>query len=230
MQFLKYKCMYLSTKRNRTIIQELFKLLTTLSLLLISIISPFSISQIYDPRLTTTKPPERRESVLPWHSTDNEEESYVQTTSPSSKWYQSQDSITAKSGIKNWSPWRKTSDSGIEQRTQIDIPQQVPEQISEKIPEQQRNFEFDNLEQQESPKFPLGYGVLTGVKFDENYEDFKDESKYRNRGRPQNEIDFEHKHPSRNDETKKTHIEFENDDLYEGVATDSTVIKTLFQA
>ncbi|XP_077267025.1 uncharacterized protein LOC143900014 isoform X4 [Temnothorax americanus] len=176
---------------------------------------PVFSSAIYDPRLTTTKPPERRESVLPWHSTDNEKEPRVQTTSPTSKWYQSQDDITPKSGIKNWSSWRKASDSEIEQRTQIGIPQQVSEQISEKIPEQQRNFKFDKLEQQESLKFPFEYEDLT--ESDKSYGHFKDESKYGTRGRPQNEIDFEHKHPSRNDETKETH-----EDLYEGVAIDST--------
>lgn len=170
--------------------------------------------------MTTTKPPERRESVLPWHSTGNEKEPRVQTASPSS-WYQSQNNITPKSGTKNWSPWRKALDGEIEQRTQIDVPEQVSEQISGKgIPEQQRNFEFDKLEQQESLKFPFD-GVLT--ESDKNYGHFKDESKYRNHSRPQNEIDFEHKHPSKN-ETKKTHIAFENEDFYEGVATDSTVI------
>lgn len=171
--------------------------------------------------MTTTKPPERREPVLPWHSIDNEKEPYVQTTSSSSKWHQSQNNITPKSRTKNWSSWRKALDSEIEQRTQIDIPEQVSEQISEKEKsEQQRNFEFDKLEQQESLKFPFD-GDLT--ESDKNYGHFKDESKYRNRSRPQNEIDFEHKHPSKN-ETKKTHVVFENEDFYEGVATDSTVI------
>lgn len=172
--------------------------------------------------MTTTKPPERRESVLPWHSTDNEREPHVQT-SPTSKWYQSQDNITSKPGTKNWSPWRKTSNSEIEQRTQIDIPdEQVSEQRSDKIPEQQRTFEFDKSEQQESAKFPVEYGDFT--ESDKNYGHFKDESKYGNRGRTQNEIDFEHKQASRNDEIKQSHVEVENENLYEGVATDSTVI------
>ncbi|XP_011881077.1 PREDICTED: uncharacterized protein LOC105569323 isoform X2 [Vollenhovia emeryi] len=176
----------------------------TLCLLHIAVFS----SAIYDPRLTTTKPPERRESVLPWHSGDNEKESHVAITSPSSKWYQSQDNITPKSGTKNWSPWRKASDSEIEQRTQLDIPEQVSEEISQEIPEQQKNV-----------KFPFEYGDLT--QSDRNYGHFKNESKYGNRGRPQNEIDFEQKHPSKNDETKKPYVEFEKEDLYEGVSTDS---------
>ncbi|XP_011691078.1 PREDICTED: uncharacterized protein LOC105452012 [Wasmannia auropunctata] len=174
-------------------------------------------SAIYDPRLTTTKPPERRELILPWHST--EREFRVQTTSPSPKWYQSRNNITTKSDTKNWSPWRKASGSEIEQRTQIDIPEQVSEQISEEVSKQQRNFKFDKSEQQESLRFPFEYGDLTEI--ERNYGHFKDDqSKYENRIRPQNEIDFEHK-SLRNDENKKTHAEFENEYLYEGVATDS---------
>ncbi|XP_018303194.1 uncharacterized protein [Mycetomoellerius zeteki] len=167
---------------------------------------------IYNPRLTTTKPPERRELVLPWHST--EKVSRVQTTS-SPIWSQLRDNITSKSGTKNWSSWRKTPGNEIEQRTQIDI----PEQISEKVPEQQLNFKFDKLEQQESLKFPFQYEDFT--ESDKNYGYFKNESKYGNRTRPQNEIDFEHK-PLKNDENKKMHVEFENEDLYEGVDIDST--------
>ncbi|XP_018372656.1 PREDICTED: uncharacterized protein LOC108767342 isoform X3 [Trachymyrmex cornetzi] len=175
-------------------------------------IAAFSTA-IYDPRLTTTKPPERRELVLPWHST--EKVSRVQTTSPSSIWHQLRDNITSKSSTKNWSPWRKTSGSEIEQRTQIDI----PEYISEKVPEQQRNFRFDKLEQQESLKFPFEYEDFT--ESDKNYGYFKNESKYGIRTRPQNEIDFEHK-SLKNDENKKLQVEFENEDLYEGVDIDST--------
>ncbi|XP_018356826.1 PREDICTED: uncharacterized protein LOC108757046 isoform X3 [Trachymyrmex septentrionalis] len=150
-------------------------------------IAAFSTA-IYNPRLTTTKPPERRELVLPWHSTEKISRVH-QTTSPSPIWHQLRDNITSKSGTKNWSPWRKTSGSEIEQRTQIDI----PEQISKKVPEQQQS--------------------------DKNYGYFKNESKYGNR--PQNEIDFEHK-SLKNDENKKIQVEFENEDLYEGVDIDST--------
>ncbi|XP_018356825.1 PREDICTED: uncharacterized protein LOC108757046 isoform X2 [Trachymyrmex septentrionalis] len=174
-------------------------------------IAAFSTA-IYNPRLTTTKPPERRELVLPWHSTEKISRVH-QTTSPSPIWHQLRDNITSKSGTKNWSPWRKTSGSEIEQRTQIDI----PEQISKKVPEQQRNFKFDKLEQQESLKFPFQYDDFT--ESDKNYGYFKNESKYGNR--PQNEIDFEHK-SLKNDENKKIQVEFENEDLYEGVDIDST--------
>ncbi|XP_012060148.1 PREDICTED: LOW QUALITY PROTEIN: uncharacterized protein LOC105623362 [Atta cephalotes] len=173
-------------------------------------IAAFSTA-IYNPRLTTTKPPERRELVFPWHST---EKVWRVQTSPSPIWHQL-DNITFKSGTKNWSSWRKTPGSEIEQRTQIDI----PEQISEKVPEQQHNFKFDKLEQQESLKFPFQYEDFT--ESDKNYGYFKNESKYGNRTRPQNEIDFEHK-SLKNDENKKMQVEFENEDLYEGVDIDST--------
>ncbi|XP_029171270.1 uncharacterized protein LOC114940706 isoform X2 [Nylanderia fulva] len=181
-------------------------------------LSVFSTA-IYDPRATTTKPPERRESVLPWHSTDNQ--SRIQIESHSLKWQQqSRDNIT--SDTKNWSPWRKAQSSEIEQRTHIDGEyygsKQNPEQISAKIPEQQRTLEFDKSEQRENLKPPIEYRDLTF--FDKNRGHVKNESKYGNR--PQNEIDFEHKYSPRNDETKEINVGFQNEDLYEGVAIDST--------
>ncbi|KAL0104423.1 hypothetical protein PUN28_017273 [Cardiocondyla obscurior] len=175
---------------------------------------------IYDPRLTTTKPPERRESVLPWHVTNNNErDSHVQTTS-SPKWYQSQD-VTHKPDT-NWSAWQnrslRISNIKTKQRTQLDVPQQVPEQIFDKNLEQQKNYDFDSNLDQQSSKFPFqDYGDLTEP--GRNYGSFKNESKYGNRSR-QNEIDIERKGLTKDDEPKKTQID--NEDLYEGVATDST--------
>lgn len=113
--------------------------------------------------------------------------------------------------------------SEIEQRTHIDIgnygPDQVPEQISEKIPEQQHNLEFDKWEQRENLKPPIENRDL--INFDKNYKHFENESKYGNR--PHNEIDFQHKYPQRNDDTKEIKVGVQNEDLYEGVAIDSTV-------
>lgn len=183
----------------------------------------FLLSQIYDPRATTTKPPERRESVLPWHSIENKPR--IQIEPRSLTWQQqSRDvNIPSKSNTKDWSPWRKALGSEIEQRTQIDVEdyglEQNPEQISEKIPEQQRNLEFDKLEQRENLKPPTEYRGLTN--FDKNHGHVKNESKYGNR--PQNEIDFEHKYPPRYDDTKEINVGFQNEDSYEGVAIDSTV-------
>lgn len=143
--------------------------------------------------------------MLPWHSFDRENKSRIQIESRSSKWQQSRDNISSKSNTKSWSPWWKAPGSEIEQRKQIDTqdndPEQVPEQVSEEISEQQRNF--DKSDQQKK-----------------NYR-FKDDSKYGNR--PQNEIDFEYKQPPKSDSAKETY-EFESENLYEGIATDSTVI------
>lgn len=148
--------------------------------------------------------------------------SRIQIEPRSLKWQQqSRDNIPSKSDTNNWSPWRKALGSEIEQRTHIDIenygPDQVPEQISEKIPEQQHNLEFDKWEQRENLKPPIDRDLIN---FDKNYGHFENESKYGNR--PHNEIDFQHKYP-RNDDTKEIKVGFQNEDLYEGVAIDSTV-------
>ncbi|KAL6449111.1 hypothetical protein ACFW04_000663 [Cataglyphis niger] len=178
-----------------------------------------SSSAIYDPSATTTKPPERRESILPWNLIQNKSRSQIEPRSL--KWQQqSRDNIPPK--YDTWSPWRKALGSEIEQRTHIDIgnygPDQVPEEISEKIPEQQHNLEFDKWEQRENLKPPIEY--RDSINFDKNYRHFENDSKYGNR--PHNEIDFQHKYPQRNDDTKEIKVEVQNEDLYEGVAIDST--------
>ncbi|GAB1869312.1 Neurotrypsin [Camponotus japonicus] len=171
-------------------------------------------SAIYDPSATTTKPPERRESILPWNVIQNK--SRIQIESPSSKWQQQSRDNIPRSDTKNWSPWRKASGGEIEQRTQLENygPVQVPEQISENIPEQQHNLEFDKLDQRQNLKPPIEYRDFT------NY--FENESNYGNRNRPQNEIDFDHKYPQRNDGNKELNVGLQNEDFYEGVAIDST--------
>lgn len=169
--------------------------------------------------MTTTKPPERRESVLPWHSFDKEDKSHSQTESRFPKWQQSRNNTSSKSSTKNWSPWWKAPDSQIEQRKQIDIhdniPEQIPEQVPEQISEQQRDF--DRLGQQKENLKSFRYGES-----DKNYGRFKDDSKYGNR--PENEIDFEYKQSAKGDSAKDTYVEIETENLYEGIATDSTVI------
>lgn len=142
--------------------------------------------------------------------------SRIQIESPSSKWQQ-QSRDSPKSDTKNWSPWRKASGSEIEQRTQLENygPVQVPEQISEHIPEQQQNL-----------KPPFEYRDL--INFDENYGYFENESKYGNLNRPQNELDFDHKYPQRND-NKEINVGLQDEDFYEGVAIDSTVTFKIFK-
>ncbi|XP_026825303.1 uncharacterized protein LOC105281160 isoform X1 [Ooceraea biroi] len=186
-------------------------------LCLVAVVVPSSA--IYDPRVTT-KPPERRESVLPWHSIDKENVSRIQTGSRSLQWQQPQDNTSSKLGRKGWSPWRKTGGSGIEQRTQIDTPDYVREQASAEIPDQERDVKFDKLGQQENWKPSLECSEL--IESDKNNGRFKDKSKYERCGRPQNEIDFEQKLLPRTDNIKETHVQRENDDLYEGMAIDST--------
>lgn len=77
-------------------------------------------------------------------------------------------------------------------------------------------MEFDELEQRQNLKLPEYRDLISF----ENHGYFKDESKYGNR--PQNEIDFDHKYPQRNDGNKEINVG-QNEDLYEGVAIDSTV-------
>ncbi|XP_072745020.1 uncharacterized protein [Anoplolepis gracilipes] len=184
--------------------------------LLLIYLAVFSFA-IYDPSATTTKPSQRRESILPWNFIQNK--SRIQIEPRSLKWQQSQDNIPPKSDTKNWSPWRKASDSGIEQRTQLE--NYDSKQIPEKIPEQQRHLEFDKKEQRKDLKPPVEYRDL--INFDKSHGHFKNESIYHNR--PQNEIDFGNKYPyQRNDDTKDINVGLDdkNEDLYEGVAIDST--------
>lgn len=149
--------------------------------------------------------------------------SRIQIESPSSKWQQQSRDNIPRSDTKNWSPWRKASGGEIEQRTQLENygPVQVPEQISENIPEQQHNLEFDKLDQRQNLKPPIEYRDFT------NY--FENESNYGNRNRPQNEIDFDHKYPQRNDGNKELNVGLQNEDFYEGVAIDSTVTFKIFK-
>lgn len=146
-----------------------------------------------------------------------------------------------KTATKSWSSWRKTPGSEIEQRTQIDpvdqVPKQIPEQIAAQVPPEQHGLKFPDERQETQER---EYEKLIWNKpFDENSEieaprydkthgggggGFKDESRHENRGRPRkNEIDFEHKYLSRDDK-ETTHENDEEEDLYEGVASDSTVI------
>jgi len=157
--------------------------------------------------VTTTKPPERRELVLPWHSIDK------QNASDSSQWQQS--NVFSKPGERGWALRRKTGD-GIEQWTRIS-PVYVPEQLPEEIPQER---ELDKPGQPwENPKPPPECAEL--IESDKNRERPRDQSKQGRCGPPQNEIDFERKQPARTDGVR---TETQDEDLYEGVALDSTVI------
>lgn len=157
--------------------------------------------------------------MVPWLSIDKENVSRIQTVSHSS---QRQSNVSSKPSGKGWSSWRKTGDSEIEQRTQIDVPDHVPERDSKKILDQGPDVKFDKSGQQENVKSSLECDEVT--ESDKNRGRFKDESKYRRCGRLQNEIDIEQKQLPRTDSTKEAHVQYENDDLYEGISIDSTVI------
>lgn len=155
---------------------------------------------------------------------------------PSASQWQIRDDVSLSKpvteGNYEWSPWRKNPGSEIEQRTQIDT-QDYP---AERVPERQHRLEFEKREQQEnlkppSPPFPTAPSFPTppsqreeSIDFGKNYEDFPDTSKYGNRGPSRNMIDFENKHPPRYDDISETRVKSEDENLYEGVSVDSTVI------
>jgi len=161
--------------------------------------------------VTTTKPPERRESVLPWHSIDKANTSHAQTTSDS--WQRQQSNVSSKPSGSGWALRRKTED-GIEQWSKIITPVYIPEQAPEEIPDQERDVELDKPAQhRKNLKPPPECAEL--IEPDKNRGRTSDHRSKHGCGPPQNEIDFERKQPPRTE----THY----DDLYEGVALDSTV-------
>ncbi|XP_043802485.1 uncharacterized protein LOC122720083 isoform X3 [Apis laboriosa] len=104
---------------------------------------------IYDPKETTTKPPKRREPVLPWYSpgpVDSNED-----LSRSAKWQVDSDypiprkPYVIEAGTKTWSPWKKNKGSEIEQRTEITSDSQSTtnfeqdDDLSSKYNNQQKN-------------------------------------------------------------------------------------------
>ncbi|XP_076659935.1 uncharacterized protein LOC143363221 isoform X2 [Halictus rubicundus] len=90
------------------------------------------VHAIYDPEEATTKPPYRREPVLPWYLSSQDDHNSTEDQSRSPKWQIDPDNpIPTKPYIvnaetKTWSPWRKTSASEIEHRTQIATDSQSP--------------------------------------------------------------------------------------------------------
>ncbi|XP_011143294.1 uncharacterized protein LOC105185459 isoform X2 [Harpegnathos saltator] len=170
------------------------------------------VGAIYDPRATTTKPPERRESVLPWHSAAKGNESGIPAEgSRAAKWqtYDDDDDDDVPSEPA-WGPWRKKPGSEIEQRKLVDIQDQPAEQA----PERQHRPGAGEWQQQENLEQPL----FRREQPDKNHGGLADAPKYGSRTPPRNTIDFEHKLPPRYDDSEET----EDEDLYEGVPLDST--------
>ncbi|XP_053979803.1 uncharacterized protein LOC128876963 isoform X3 [Hylaeus volcanicus] len=150
---------------------------------------------IYDPREATTKPPKRRESVLPWYSSDKDDVDTSEDLSRSPKWQTDPDNpiprkpLIVNADTKVWSPWRKDSESGIEQRTEITRGSQSTINF-----DQERDFplEYSQFEQQENQRFPGGSDGL------EQRQD--GDIKYKNK-----------KYKTKSDQ-----------DIYEGIPADST--------
>ncbi|XP_076673301.1 uncharacterized protein LOC143371719 isoform X4 [Andrena cerasifolii] len=114
---------------------------------------------IYDPREATTKPPQRREQVLPWYLSGKEYADSGEDPSRSPKWRADPDepsprkAFVVNAGTKTWSTWRKAPGSEIEQRTEIADDRQTPTNV-----DQSRDYslEYSQFDQQEHRRFPSG--------------------------------------------------------------------------
>ncbi|XP_066599754.1 uncharacterized protein teq isoform X2 [Prorops nasuta] len=151
---------------------------------------------IYDPRATTTKPPVRREPILPWYLAGNQSHP-PDDPSRSAKWsdpdYPRQPRIIS-SASNGWTPWAKSPDGQIEQRTETD---------------DARNFDqsFEQIEglRPPDPDPPSSYRGNTHF-----YGDYANMAY----------LDFENKLPSK--DRGKLHVEVQmEDNLYEGIGSDS---------
>ncbi|XP_047361055.1 uncharacterized protein LOC124953555 isoform X3 [Vespa velutina] len=82
-------------------------------------------SAIYDPKEITTKAPNRRELSLPWYLNEKDLQPPDDLARSAKWWIDAEESqvkkpVIVNSNRKSWTPWRKTSGSEIEQRTEID--------------------------------------------------------------------------------------------------------------
>ncbi|XP_076766671.1 uncharacterized protein LOC143433270 [Xylocopa sonorina] len=154
---------------------------------------------IYDPREATTKPPKRRESILPWFSLSKVDSSEDLTRSP--KWTDPDSPVTrkpyaAETGTSEWGPWRKERGSQLEQRTMVPDDSQSTRDF-----EQHGDLEYSQFEQQENRKLPPDPAVPGDLQENENIKGRKE------------------KPPGRNDlQTDR----WDDQDYYEGIPADST--------
>ncbi|CAL7933954.1 unnamed protein product [Xylocopa violacea] len=154
---------------------------------------------IYDPREATTKPPKRRESILPLFPHSKVDSSEDLSRSP--KWTDPDSPVSRKpyvieTGTNAWSPWRKERDSELEHRMVFPDDSQ-----------RTRNFELDGdleygqFEEQETRKHPPGSSAFGDLQENEKIKGKKP------------------KVPGRNDlQTEK----WDDQDYYEGIPADST--------
>ncbi|XP_012249478.1 uncharacterized protein LOC100742970 isoform X2 [Bombus impatiens] len=111
---------------------------------------------IYDRREITTKPPKRRESVLPWYTPGKVDSNEDLSRSP--KWQKdpenpaSREPYVIDAEAKTWSPWRRNQGSNIEQRTEVADDSQSTTNFDQHAGS---SLEYGQFEQQENKKlFP----------------------------------------------------------------------------
>ncbi|XP_078053270.1 uncharacterized protein LOC144478771 isoform X2 [Augochlora pura] len=151
------------------------------------------VHAIYDPRDATTKPPNRREPVLPWYLSTQDAANTTEDPSRSPKWDREPDDpipkspyvVTADTGT--WSPWKKNPGSEIEQRTEIATDHPRPIDFNH---DHDHHLSFDQFEQQENRRFPQA---------------------------PTNSRDSEQQNVKENTRNVKS-----NQNLYEGISADNT--------
>ncbi|XP_076288691.1 uncharacterized protein LOC143213077 isoform X2 [Lasioglossum baleicum] len=132
------------------------------------------VHAIYDPREATTKPPYRREPVLPWYLSTQDDQNSTEDQSRSPKWQVDPDNPVPKkpyvvnADTKTWSPWRKTSESGIEHRTEIATDPQPPIDFN-----QDRDYRYNSrdLEQRQDGDPARHKGNSENVKSNRDFYD-----------------------------------------------------------
>ncbi|XP_014601015.1 PREDICTED: uncharacterized protein LOC106785245 isoform X2 [Polistes canadensis] len=114
---------------------------------------------IYDPKETTTKAPNHRESFLPWYLNEKDLQP-PDDLARSAKWWTNAEEneprkpVIVNSDSKSWTPWRKTSGSEIELRTEI-----TDDQISEQHHDHdQIDDHLDDHLDEHPPEGQYGYG------------------------------------------------------------------------
>lgn len=140
--------------------------------------------------------------MLPWYLDDKNVNS-SEDLSRSPKWRLDPDEpkprkpFVVNAESKTWSPWRKNSASDIEQRTEV-----ADEQRTTSF-DQNHDFSLDysEYEQQENQRFPTDFPDL-----EQKQEHVKNKGKDKLSGRKDSQI--------------RTH----DDDFYEGISADSTVM------
>ncbi|KAG7212821.1 hypothetical protein KM043_002178 [Ampulex compressa] len=162
---------------------------------------------IVNPALITTKPPKRREQVLPWYSDGEHHEPAEEVAVSSTPKVRTLAPIGEKPAkTKSWSSWRKAPGSEIEQRTEISGDPQADSVPYQAKPDwvEVHDLDYNQYEQRENAKVP-------GKQYDDRRQDGgKDDVGYQEE--------------EEDDECSEESGEEEDEDqgLYEGGPDDST--------